>query len=64
MRTQPTYARRSGLLLTWEGVMNKVWLYASGIIIGTAVLVYAVITTVSSTHPPASDLRAAYETNK
>jgi len=44
--------------------MNKVWLYAGGIIVGTAVLIYAVITTVSNTHPPASDLRAAYETAK
>jgi hypothetical protein len=44
--------------------MNKVWLYVGGIIVGTAVLIYAVITTVSSTHPPASDLRTAYETSK
>jgi hypothetical protein len=44
--------------------MNKVWLYAAGIIIATAGLVYAVITTVSGTHPPASDLRSAYETAK
>lgn len=44
--------------------MNKVWLYVGGIIVGTAVLIYAVLTTVSSTHPPASDLRTAYETTK
>jgi len=44
--------------------MNKIWLYAGGIIIGAAVLIYAVLTTVSSTHPPANDLRAAYETGK
>lgn len=42
--------------------MNKVWLYVGGLIVGAAVLIYAVITTVMSTHPPASDLRAAYET--
>ena len=44
--------------------MNKVWLYAGGIIVGAAVLIYAVITTVSNTHPPTNDLRAAYETSK
>lgn len=44
--------------------MDKLWLYVGGIIVGTAVLVYAVLTTVSSTNPPASDLRAAYETAK
>ncbi|MBH0201612.1 MAG: hypothetical protein HP496_04755 [Nitrospira sp.] len=44
--------------------MDKLWLYAGGIIVGIAVLVYAVLTTVSSTHPPASDLRAAYEQPK
>lgn len=44
--------------------MDKLWLYVGGIIVGTAVLIYAVISTVSSTNPPASDLRAAYETAK
>lgn len=44
--------------------MDKLWLYASGIILATAVLIYAVLTTVSSTNPPASDLRAAYEQSK
>ncbi|MHC9063935.1 hypothetical protein ACYX34_14770 [Nitrospira sp. CMX1] len=44
--------------------MDKVWLYVGGILVGTAVLIYAVLTTVSSTHPPASDLRAAYEQSK
>jgi len=44
--------------------MNKVWWYVGGIVVGTAVLIYAVITTVSSTYPPATDLRAAYETPK
>ncbi len=41
--------------------MNRIWLYVGGIILGAAVAIYAVITTVSSTNPPASDLRAAYE---
>jgi hypothetical protein len=54
----------TGTTSTWEDAMNKVWLYVGGIIVGTAVLIYAVITTVSSTHPPASDLRTAYETSK
>ena len=44
--------------------MDKVWLYVGGIILGTAVLIYAVLTTVSSTTPPASDLRASYEQPK
>ena len=44
--------------------MNKLWLYVGGIIAGTAVLIYAVLTTVSSTNPTASDLRAAYEQPK
>ena len=44
--------------------MNKVWLYVGGIIIGAAALIYTVLTTVSSTHPPANDLRAAYDTAK
>lgn len=44
--------------------MDKLWLYVGGIIVGAAVLIYAVLTTVSSTNPPASDLRAAYETAK
>ena len=44
--------------------MNKLWLYVGGIIVGTAVLIVAVLTTVSSTHPPASDLRSAYEQSK
>ncbi|MFO0700158.1 MAG: hypothetical protein U0236_13115 [Nitrospira sp.] len=44
--------------------MNKVWLYVGSIVIATAVMIYAVLTVVSSTNPPASDLRAAYQTNK
>ena len=44
--------------------MDKLWLYVGGIIVGTAVLIYAVLTTVSSTNPPASDLRAGYEQPK
>jgi hypothetical protein len=44
--------------------MDKLWLYVGGIIVGTAVLIYAVLTTVSSTNPPASDLRAAYEQSR
>jgi hypothetical protein len=41
--------------------MDKVWLYVGSIIAGAAVLTYFVITSISSTSPPASDLRAAYE---
>ncbi len=44
--------------------MNRIWLYVGGIIVGAAVLIYAVLTVVSSTNPPASDLRASYETAK
>ncbi len=44
--------------------MDKVWLYVGGIIVGMAVFIYAVLTTVSSTTPPSSDLRAAYEQSK
>ena len=44
--------------------MDKLWLYVGGITVGTAVLIYAVLTTVSSTNPPASDLRAAYEQSR
>jgi hypothetical protein len=44
--------------------MDKLWLYVGGIIVGTAVLIYAVLTTVSSVTPPPSDLRAAYEQPK
>ncbi|CUS35419.1 hypothetical protein [Candidatus Nitrospira nitrificans] len=44
--------------------MDKLWLYVGGIIVGTAVMIYAVLTTVSNTNPPASDLRAAYEQSK
>lgn len=47
-----------------EDAMDKLWLYVGGIIVGTAVLIYAVLTTVSSVTPPASDLRAAYEQPK
>lgn len=44
--------------------MNKVWLYVGGVIVGPTVSIYAAITTVKSTHPPASDQRTAYETAK
>jgi hypothetical protein len=44
--------------------MDKLWLYVGGIIVGAAVLIYAVLTTVSNTNPPASDLRVAYEQPK
>ncbi|MGQ0695298.1 MAG: hypothetical protein ACT4OL_06945 [Nitrospiraceae bacterium] len=44
--------------------MDKVWLYVGGIIAGAAVFIYVVLTSVSNTHPPASDLRASYETAK
>ena len=33
-----------------EDAMDKVWLYVGGIILGAAVVTYAVITTVSSTN--------------
>ncbi len=44
--------------------MDKVWLYVGGIFLGAAVLIYVAISAVSSTHPPANDLRAAYEKAK
>lgn len=44
--------------------MDKVWLYLGSIIVGVGVLTYMTISYVSSTNPPASDLRAAYEQNK
>jgi hypothetical protein len=44
--------------------MNKVWLYVGGIIIGIVALAYTVITTVNSTVPPTTDLRAVYEKSK
>jgi hypothetical protein len=47
-----------------EDAMDKIWLYLGSIIVGAAVLIYAAISYVSSTNPPASDLRAAYEQQK
>jgi hypothetical protein len=44
--------------------MDKIWLYLGSIIVGAAVLTYAAISYVSNTHPPANDLRAAYQQNK
>ena len=44
--------------------MDKVWLYLGSIIVGVGVLTYMAISYVSSTNPPASDLRAAYEQKK
>lgn len=44
--------------------MDKLWLYVGGILVGTAILVYTVLTTVSSTTPPARDLRTTYEQSK
>jgi len=44
--------------------MDKVWLYVGGILAGTAVVIYIVFTFVMSTHPPAEDLRGAYDTAK
>ncbi len=41
--------------------MNKVWLYVGAIIIGIGALAYTVITTVNSTIPTTTDLRAVYE---
>ena len=41
--------------------MDKVRLYVGSMIAGAAVLTYFVITTISNTSPPTSDLRAAYE---
>ncbi len=37
--------------------MNRVWLYVGGVIVGPTVSIYAAITTVKRTHPPASDQR-------
>lgn len=47
-----------------EDAMDKIWLYLGSIIVGAAVLTYAAISYVSNTHPPANDLRAAYQQNK
>lgn len=44
--------------------MDKVWIYVGAIVVGAAVFTYAVLATVSSTTPPARDLRAAYEQPK
>jgi hypothetical protein len=44
--------------------MDKTWLYVGGILAGMALFIYAVLTTVSNTSPPASDLRAAYQSTK
>lgn len=44
--------------------MDKVWLYVGGIVVAMAVLIYAVLTTVSSTNLLAGDLRAAYQQSK
>lgn len=44
--------------------MDKVWMYVGGIVVGAAVLIFLAISVVSNTHPPASDLRAAYEKAK
>lgn len=44
--------------------MDKVWLYLGGIAVAAAVLISATLSFVSSTTPPAKDLRAAYETAK
>ena len=47
-----------------EVIMDKVWLYIGGIVVGAALLIYAAISFVGSVHPPEADLRAAYETTK
>jgi hypothetical protein len=47
-----------------EDTMDKAWLYVGGIILGAAVLIFFAISVVSKTHPPESDLRAAYEKTK
>ncbi len=44
--------------------MDKVWMYVGGIIVAAAILGYAALTMVKTTHPPATDLRAAYEHTK
>lgn len=44
--------------------MDRTWLYLGSIIVGAAVFIYMTISFVSSTNPPASDLRAAYEQKK
>jgi hypothetical protein len=47
-----------------EDVMDKIWLYLGGIVVGAAVLIYGVISFVSTANPPGNDLRAAYQQNK
>jgi hypothetical protein len=49
---------------TREVIMDKVWLYIGGIVVGAAVVIFVAISIVNSTHPPASDLRGAYEKTK
>ena len=44
--------------------MNKVWLYVVGVFVGAVVLIFLAISVVSKTHPPAEDLRTAYEKTK
>lgn len=44
--------------------MDKIWLYAGGVIAGALVLIFVALTVVSKTHPPATDLRQAYEKAK
>jgi hypothetical protein len=56
----PTQGRPS----TMEDTMDKIWLYVGGIILGAAALIFFAISVVSKTHPPESDLRAAYEKTK
>jgi hypothetical protein len=64
MRTLNGKSQTPTITFNQEGVMDKVWLYVGSIIAGAAVLTYFVITTISNTSPPASDLRAAYEATK
>lgn len=39
--------------ITKEGIMDRVWLYMGGMIVGFAVVIYLVISTVRSMSPPA-----------
>lgn len=39
--------------ITKEGSMDRVWLYMGGMILGFAVVIYFVISTVRSMNPPA-----------
>jgi hypothetical protein len=61
---QESIGPTEGTLSTTEDTMDKIWLYVGGVVVGAAVLIFLAISVVSKTHPPAEDLRAAYEKTK